>query len=375
MRSIFTLSCFLLVIFGANGQIAVTNATFPKVGDVLRYLVLDEAPDVNVGTPGENKSWNFSTLTGGQPQTESYLDKSTGTKEAEFPGANMLIRFSGVQNEFYANANNLRIELVGFAGENPFFPGELIIQYVKRPQLRRHPMYYETTSRSEGEWRIQVSSNVLPDTLLNQLQLRPDSIRVAFNSIANDTIDAWGKVTLAGKTYDVLREKSVNISETKIFFKLPFIGWIDLSVILGGGGLPAGIDGFLGADTTTTYNFYTNTLKEILVSVDTDNMGNILGITYANTNTVSAKDEWVATGFKAYPNPATDRISIEINDGIKEDFSLSMVDISGKTVLRRDYPPSESVSLDVQHLMRGLYVVRLEDRQGKVLHSSRVTLQ
>ena len=374
MKSLLTLVLIANVWFTISAQISVTNATFPRVGDVLRYLVLEESPNINVGTPGENQTWNFNNLTGGTINNESYLDKSEGTKQAEFPAANLLIKYTGNPSEFYANALNNRIELVGFSGPDPLFGGEILINYNKRPQLRRSPMFYETTSRSEGEFRIQLSSSVIPDTILSQLPIRPDSIRIQINSVSNDTIDAWGKLNLSNKTYDVLREKSYAISETKVFLKIPFLGWIDLGMILGGGGLPEGIDGFLGADTTITYNFYTNTIKEILVSVDTDNNGNILGATYANTSTVSTQDEKLISSVKTYPNPASDFIIIEWKDGVKETVRINLVDVSGKIVKSGLFEPSPVMQLDVSNLARGSYLLRIENLTGRELFTSKAVL-
>lgn len=377
MKQLYTILFSSLILISAHGQIAVTNATFPKVGDVLRYLVAEEVPEgINPGTPGENKTWDFSVLSGGTPQIESYLDKSTGSKQAEFPGANLLIRFGDDPTEFYANALTNRIEVVGFAGPNPLFGGDLSIQYNKRPQIRRSPMYYETTSRSEGEWNVQISSSVIPDTLLSQLPIRPDSIRITFASVSNDTLDAWGKLRIGGKEYDVLREKSSVISETKVFIKIPFLGWIDLGMFLGGGGLPGGIDGFLGADTTITYNFYTNTIKEILVTVDTDLEGNIFGVSYANTGSVNTNDNAVVKNIRIYPNPASDLILVDFDESITEDVILSVIDFSGKICAEQKLNTGKSkTEIPVSALSAGIYVIKALDSRGQLLLNQKVILQ
>ena len=377
MKHLYFLIFSVLFSVTLFGQIAITNTTFPKIGDELKFLIADEIPEgFNVGTPGENMTWNFNALTGGTEFNQSFLDKSAGTKQAEFPDANMLIKSTDDETELYARSMTNRIELVGFAGPNPLFGGELTILYDKRPQIRRAPMYYETTGRSDGEFRVQLSSSVIPDTLLSQLPIRPDSIRISFTSVANDTLDAWGKVLLGGKEYDVLREKSYVISETKVFLKLPFLGWIDLSAFLGGGGLPGGIDGFLGADTTITYNYYTNTLKEVLVSVDTDIEGNIFGITYANTGTVSTYDEFNGISVRIYPNPASQFVSILLDEDTKDDIELTFNDYTGKLLLKNVISNgNRNAEINVSALSPGIYVLRGAKSTGEIIFSKKIVLK
>jgi hypothetical protein len=365
----------LSILFSVTvfGQIAVTNTTFPKVGDELKFFIADEIPEgFTVGTPGDNKIWNFNSLTGGTAFNQRFLDKSAGTKHAEFPDANMLIKSTDDETELYARSMTNRIEVVGFSGPNPLFDGELTILYDKRPQIRRAPMYYETTGRSEGEFRVQLSSSVIPDTLLSQLPFRPDSIRISFTSVANDTLDAWGKVLLGGKEYDVLREKSYLISETKVFLKFPFLGWIDLSAFLGEGE----IDGFLGADTTITYNYYTNTLKEVLVSVDTDFEGNIFGITYVNTGTVRTDDIFNGISVQIYPNPASQFVSIRLDEGTTDDIELTLNDYTGKLLLKNTIlKGNQNAEINVSSLSSGIYVLRGANSTGEFIFSKKIVLK
>src|SRR5690606_21318241 len=125
-----------------------------------------------------------------------------------FPDANVVIINSlQADGEQYGKILNSRIELVGFGGENPFFGGQTAIAYSKRPQIRRSPMYYETTGYSEGNFGLAFSTDVLPDTLFSMLQVKPDSLRISISSVSHDTIDGWGTLRLKNKEFDVLREK------------------------------------------------------------------------------------------------------------------------------------------------------------------------
>lgn len=368
MKSIFTLVLVTGMSLSMLGQISINNSTFPSVGTQLGYFSTSNTNNVNPGASGANKTWNFNNLTGGQAYVEKYLNVSEGKFKDSFPDANILLLDSRqTDGEQYGRILNSRIELVGFGGPNPFFGGEIAIKYRKRPQVRRSPMFYETTGFSEGAFNLAFPASILPDTLLSSLPIKPDSLRVSFTSVKNDTIDAWGKILLAGKEFDVLREKSVTITSTKIEIKIPFLGWLDVSTILGGmGGNPGGGPSF-GADTTTIYNFQTNTRKDILVSMEADNDNNIVLVDYADVNnTISTYDYSLSAHNLLYPNPAYDKVFLE-NKQLKPGlYTARIVRLDGSIISEFNIQKvtEEPLSLDVSSLSNGQYSLVLYPEKG-----------
>ena len=265
---------FLVLILTMSGylsaQISINNTSFPGVGTELKYFFVGNPnPAINQGSSGANITYDFSLLTGGSRFSEKYQAVAEGKFKDSFPDANvLLINTMQTGGEQYGKVLNSRIEIVGFGGQNPILGGETAIAYKKRPQIRRSPMYYETTGFSEGTFALAFPSTIIPDTLLNSFPIKPDSLRISISSVNYDTIDGWGKLRLKNKEFEVLREKSVvltsNILEIKIFG-----GWLDVSTFIGNN-IPGGtgFEGF-GKDTTTYYRFYTNTRKDILVTVET----------------------------------------------------------------------------------------------------------
>ena len=77
-----------------------------------------------------------------------------------------------------------------------------------------------------------------------------------------------------------------------------------------------------------------------------------------------------------YPNPAQDRIFLELGELRGSNYSLSISDISGKVVSMALINPNQiktRISVDIGHLKQGLYLVRLhDDIQKKVLKVSRL---
>jgi plastocyanin len=63
---------------------------------------------------------------------------------------------------------------------------------------------------------------------------------------------------------------------------------------------------------------------------------------------------------KMYPNPATDIVSIEMNEQNLRDFTLSVYDITGKLSLVESIHSNNKIVFGVQHLNRGMYFVELK---------------
>jgi plastocyanin len=63
---------------------------------------------------------------------------------------------------------------------------------------------------------------------------------------------------------------------------------------------------------------------------------------------------------KIYPNPASDIVSIEINEQNSKDFTLSVYDISGKLNHIESSHSNNKIVFSVRHLNRGIYFVELK---------------
>ncbi|MGM0621947.1 MAG: T9SS type A sorting domain-containing protein, partial [Bacteroidota bacterium] len=62
---------------------------------------------------------------------------------------------------------------------------------------------------------------------------------------------------------------------------------------------------------------------------------------------------------RMYPNPATDKVTIETGSVNTSNFSLKVYDITGKIILVRKTDMNNKVELDVQDLKQGIYFVEL----------------
>jgi hypothetical protein len=363
MKNIIITSAFFCLFSSLFAQISINSSSFPTVGTVLKGFSIENPSGISQGPKGENRVWNFNNISGGLPFVEKFVNPSEGQYSASFPDANLLIKSNRQEeNEIYAKSLNSRIELVGFAGENPVLGGEIALPYTKRPQLRRSPMFYETSSFSEGTFGFSFSAELLPDSLLEGAPFQVDSIRVSNKSLQYDTIDAWGKVNLKNKEFDVLREKSTVYSSAKIELKVPFLGWLDLETLFGGAGFPG-----IGTDTTIVYKFFTNTRKDILVSISTTNDNEVFLVEYADVdNTISTADFSLNENNSISPNPVHDRFLFKNQSLQGGNYTVKILTTDGRIVdeNKRFLAKDESLIVETGTYAEGLYFLILYPENG-----------
>jgi hypothetical protein len=74
--------------------------------------------------------------------------------------------------------------------------------------------------------------------------------------------------------------------------------------------------------------------------------------------------DFSANGYALFPNPAGDHINITCqNDNL---VKVSLFDLAGKKLADHEFSPSGTMSMKVDFLQKGLYVVRLEDQSGSI---------
>lgn len=347
-------------------QIKITNAVFPKAGDTLKYFTSLNVPGgLEMGNTGGPKTWDFNKLKAGFKLQEIYTVPSKGKDASFFPDANLLMLAEG--QEQYVRVTTQVMELLGVGGATDFLDTNVVIRFTKRPTLRKAPLEFINSTFSQGEFRLDFTTRIIPDTLLNLLQVKPDSIRFQFLNTHRGLIDAFGTVKLYNKNYEVLREKAEIISESKVFMKVLGI-WLDLSSIFQGN-IPQGIGDLLTKDTTIAYNFYSNTKKEAIVSAEYNTSGILQEVTFIDEANLLSNVEvfGLELPFTIYPNPANDFIEIDAT-ALKGNYSCIISDYSGKTMffekVNTDY--AQKIRVDVSDWSQGIYIVRFLNANGSM---------
>ena len=372
MKFLNTFFLFILSVTLVSSQITVTNTTFPAIGDTLKTRITSNpSSPVNVGSTNGPQTWNFNFLnSGGFISNEIYVSPSLGTQSAAFPDANLMILSEDGQEQ-YLKVSPTKLEALGFGGENGFLPTNLAIKYTDKPVLRVAPLNFITTNNSSGKFNVDLGTDILPDSLLAGLPFTIDSIRIQFSGATSGLVDAYGTLLIQNKTFEVLREKSTVISKTSLFVKL-FGNWIDPTPFLGGE-IPGGFGDFLGSDTTINYNFYTNTRKEILVSVEHNAANEFQSVSFADVGGIisSSNDISLNHSMTLYPNPATQFINIETKDWKEGLYFLTITDMSGRVVFFENTKLAENdkKQISTNGLSTGQYIFTARDKFNQGVRS------
>jgi len=366
---------FILFSFHLEGQITVTNASFPVIGDTLRTAV-DGAPEgISITAPGGNQVWNFSSLQGVTAEVV-IRPASQGASADLFPDANLLfpVGSDGTGGETYVSTNATSYQLKGYVGPDPANLGINVLVPFSPPVVeRRAPMNFFDINNTEYAILVALPTDSLPSEVTNDLPIVPDSIRLRVAATRTDVVDGWGTLTIPGGTYEVLREKRTEIREMIVEARVgigPFATWVDVTEFLGGE--------FLGSDTLTTYVFVNDQEKENIaeVTVTNDESERPIAVTY-KSNDVITNVRYVNTGradIFAYPNPAINNVRINFLNITPGNYTFRIFNILGKEVVNKEYQinGSRTVGINIDTLQKGTYLYNLTDGRGKVLKTKRL---
>ncbi len=354
------------------GQITVTNSTFPQAGDTL-FTIIDADSNITLGDAGDNVTWDYRSLAGPFARETRFLEASLGVDSEGFPDADLVSISANEQETYYKSFSNKIIE-IGRAGE--FIQGfDIPVQYEENPTFRRAPISFGDIDDDEAIASVDVGSDIIPVELLASIPLDFDSIRVSLVSNSDSQVDAWGTVRLPDGDYEVIRDKVSTTTDTKVFAKLPILGWFDVTTVIGG---LEGIGDAVGVVQTITYNYYSAEDKEIVVSVSTNDQDVITNVEYKGDAIIS--DIKVVTPdytmITAYPNPSFGNVSIQMVNYPLGEYRMKVYNVVGKELWAESFQLKSNrvFKADLMHLRKGTYLYSIFDRDGKKLVTKRIAI-
>lgn len=367
-----TLLSFILSLFtlSVTAQITVTNTTFPVAGDTLK-TVFDGMPTgiiINPNGGSIDASWDFSGLQGMLTE-RVFRPASEGDAFAQFPDADLVLNV-GIAGENYYRITDNNFELIGYQGPDPANLGLNLPVVVSPPIVeRRAPLDFTDSYTTEGAVVVAISADDIPGGVLDTFDITPDSLRIRISNDRSNFVEGWGTLTIPGGTYDVIREKRVELTETHLDIKIGSL-WLDVTNA-------AGFD-FLGVDTTTTYNFYNDNSKELIANVTVDNVNNdeVLFVEY-KFNDVTTNVRYINNGkpdILAYPNPAIESIRLEMMNLQSGKYKVRIYNILGVEVWNREYNVNGNriVKVDLTNFRKGTYLYSLDNENGKTISTKRL---
>jgi hypothetical protein len=368
MKHIINTILAIFIVSTGFAQTTITNASFIAEGDIL-YSSTDNAPSINIGITGEN-TWDYSALSSTQVDATEVYSASTGIGSADFPNADVYINFLG--GELYLKINTNDVTQIGYVGAMMGFD----VNTAFNPQgiYSKAPLNYQDSYTDANGIGFTIPADEIPFLDGLGLPINPDSIRITQVFNTSYEVDAWGMMTIPnGNTYDVLRIKKIQTTDTQIEAFIPIINWVDVTGLIGDGG-----DFGLGGGSVESYDFLADGIKEAIATVRMDTVGgNVVSVTYKAQDSGSTPVAEVGENddlFAAYPNPAYGDVKIDIRGFDNGEYDLKVFNIGGKEMMMKhlNINRDTAVTINVAHFDKGTYLYALIDESGKILRARRL---
>jgi len=375
MNRLLLLFSFVLFALSGQSQITVGSETFPQLGDTL-YTKTDNLPsNINLLTPGEDLSWNFSSLQ--SPFTSEIVMESPqqGQGSSFFPDADMMINLGNLGESYY-RVDDSHYELLGSYGSDPSGFGLELATIFSEPLIERSaPLNYLDQHLHQTNLNLPFSWDDIPSSITDSLNLpfTPDSLKLILDIQRTDEVDAWGTLTIPGGIYDILREKRIRISEIELWAKIPVFNWQNVTETI------LGLTGFeeLKPDTTVTYNFFSNDAKEpiavVTVQGEEEAVSNVEYKSNDLTSHVQSAHRLKPTIY-AYPNPAIVNVRFEFSNLAPGNYDLVIYNILGREVWKKKYfiNGNKTEKVNISRLKKGTYLYSLKSHDGRTITTRRL---
>lgn len=357
-------------------QITITSDVFPAEGDTsLNYVDVDGS-DLDLLSPGGNLFWDFTSLTPDSELNVFFLAAAEGDAGIDFPDADLVAIIQDAETERYLKIEADHVAEVGFAGLDPILRQlKLSTLYESDYTIQIAPLGYGDTFKDSTVLQSKFLFDSLPEEIKSQLgAFRPDSIRVDVSVHRTDEVDAWGKVSIPGGTYDVLRNKSIEIRNTSVFAYTSFLGWANVTnnirTLLTD---PSVLDPI----ELTIYSYLSNDFKEPVAAVTLDTNGMADQVQYKNLGGASSTDDqWAYASVKLTPNPTYGKVKLLYSGLPRGSYNLVIHDILGNVLMTESLELDENgvEKMDFSQLSKGTYLYSLRSEKGETITTKRLVL-
>jgi hypothetical protein len=342
-------------------QITVTRVDFAVAGD-MTINANDTLPSVSTGSAGASQTWNLSGIANHYTDTTVFSNPGSTPYAANFPGANLAGYNSLEDAYYYVNASTSSVEIHGVVFQNPFTGNPLPLPFSPpQPQITFPATFGTAFSNTSTAASGAFYMNLVLDSSTNTVA---DSFRITQTVIRNSIVDGWGTTTTPAGTFNTLRQRIVDSTNTLI------------EAYVSIGGFPVGWQTlpFGGNEVSTEYSYIANGQKWAVAELSTDSAGNVTTASYL-VNVVIGIDEFSASGNNDvifYPNPSQGEVNISVLNS-KADL-LEVYDMLGKKIetLRLN---GASLTHSFESLARGLYTFRVLDRSGAAISNGKFVIE
>ncbi len=390
MKKNLLLLPLLLMVIMTNAQITVTNTAFASPGQMFETNIVNGLQRIDITPAGPNQTWDMADLQGTAVDFTATA-ASTGSSFALFPSSTLILpEIGGIAGDGYVKVETNQMSTIGVVATIDGFVSNFPVPLTTPRIDMQTPMNYNNMSSSSFGFQVALDphnpTGTQLDSLITALEvgagglLQIDSIRVTFTTNRTSEVDAWGNLTTPKGTYDVLRLKKTDLTNTTLHVKISVFGipnvlWQDPADPNGLNVDPSSLP-FIGVDTIITYEFWDATEQQPILKCLTDASGTPTYGQYARSASSTKGVDFSNGKVYAYPNPATDNFTLELSNFEAGDYTLKMYNIIGKEVKSIDFRYSGDTKMLVptEDLKAGTYIYRIITEDNESLISRRIII-
>ncbi len=345
LRKSISLASLILGPLASFCQISITSANMPSAGDTIRYSIVQNGTGFDFKTAAANTTWNFSSLkatsqglyeykkSNETPYILSFGFAALGMKIADSLGSGQM----SFQNVFtFFKKSTSKWEAVGIGFQLGALPLPQAGKHTNTDEIYQFPLNYKDSDSATFALKIPLTAVILP--IGNYFQ----------NGNRVNTVDGWGKISTPYQSdIECIRIKSVITEMDSLAVAITGQDPINFSF----------------PNNRTEYKWLSTTEKIPVLEVS----GTEIGGTFTPT-TIRYRDKYKAdsssTGIKplsqaqliTYPNPAKDKVTIELPITNSQTVRFFAFDMNGKNITQIDYKHiKNSIEVNTNNLSAGQY--------------------
>mgnify|MGYP001200533270 CR=1 FL=1 len=361
----FFFLAFILFTGSIYAQITVIDADAPNIGDIV-YQAYDTNPGttINIGSTGINQSWDFSSLQESSSNTIFFISPIGTNYENQYPDANLCMDDNGSLSYYNKTSTGVFLHGIGdtvFSSPALFYPLPLTYGL----NISDGPIVVIDTAITGPFLSVAIPPATVV-VLSNGLANRADTALIQITNTTEFLVDASGTLTTPLGTFDVLRLKRVQTTNSvlHVYCSDTILGvgmWVNNIPF---SSIPF-LAGFSNNEIEYKYQWITNdiSVEFLLAEIVVDDLDNIInGVSFQTTASTSSITENNQNMFNVFPVPATDFLTIELLNN-KQVF-MQLVDVSGKVVLEESL--QYTTQLDMSVFAKGIYYLSLKNEKESI---------
>lgn len=347
------ITCFPALVF-AQTSITQSDIIIPNT---TVYIATDSSTTgLNAGTTGSGQTWDFTSLNSGDVDTIYFYDAANTPYATDFPASNVAQErvTNGVSNYTYFTANASLADISGNVMASPLDPSIPISVPYQDPELIMN--FPATMGQSFADTVYYQFSKSGTDVGGGGFI---DSVYVSHYAIRHVSFDAEGTMNTPLGSFPSVRIQNNEVDYDTVLIKL-FGAWQPYQE---------------GMSTRKMFTWYSPNQNVAIAEATVDTTtgtDSISTVVWKYDPILKAKQLTAAKTTKLFPNPASDKIFITLDETAAA--SVEVYDLNGKLLKTTMVNNSSLLTMELSRFAEGIYFYQVKDSNGAGIERGKFTV-